>query len=252
MGVVWAYTLAAVITALVAYWMWRRATPQLRNIAGHFESNDLLHSSMPLFWMAFMSLLMHWTATLMLGVWGSNAEVGIFNVASRTAILTSFILTAINSIAAPQFAILYKQGDIEALGFIARSCAKLMVLIASPILLLFIIAPRWVLGLFGPQFVEGSAVLAILSITQFFNAAAGSVGPMLMMTGNERSVRNSMVAGALTSLVLNVLLIPCLGIIGAAAANGLSLVLVNVICLWEIHRCLGISLVVDTWLIKKT
>ena len=77
-GAIWAYIGAAVLTALIGYMMWRMATPQLRNSVGHFETRQLLRSSVPLFWVASMNLVMHWTASFVLGIWASNADVGVF------------------------------------------------------------------------------------------------------------------------------------------------------------------------------
>jgi len=165
--------------------------------------------------------------------------------------LTSFILIAVNTIAAPKFAALYQQGNIEALGSTARDCMKLMTFVAVPVFLLFILAPEWVMKLFGSQFARGKMVLVTLSFAQFFNVAAGSVGPLLIMTGNERSVRNGVIAGASSCVALNILLVPSHGIIGAAIANSLSVVLLNVFCLWAVHKHLGISLASNICLTRR-
>ena len=246
-GAVWVYTLAAIITAAVGYTMWRVATPQLQEIVGHFEASQLLRSSMPLFWVAFMNLLMSWTAIFMLGIWRTSADVGIFGVASRTAMLTSFILVAVNSIAAPKFAALYQQGDIEALGSTARNSTKLMILMASPVLLLFISAPGRVMGIFGPQFSEGATVLAILAVGQSVNVATGSVGYLLMMSGNERLMRNIVASIAVMSILLNIALVPLAGALGAAIATAVCLSFMNLIAAFLVWSRLGIWTIPFVW-----
>ena len=130
---------------------------------------------MPLFWVMLMNLVMNWTASFLLGVWGTKSDVGIFNVAARTAQVTSFILIAVNSIAAPKFAELYNQGNKAALGRLARRSTWLMTLVASPVLLLFVLFPGRIMALFGKPFEGGAAVLGILSIGQFVNVVTGSV-----------------------------------------------------------------------------
>jgi Na+-driven multidrug efflux pump len=37
-GAVWAYNLAAFLTALTGFLLWRSATPQLRNTIGQFDA----------------------------------------------------------------------------------------------------------------------------------------------------------------------------------------------------------------------
>lgn len=100
-GAIWAYSLAAWLTALMGYFMWLLSTPQLRDTAGHFETRELLRSSMPLFWVALMNTAINWTAYIVLGVWKSESEVGIYGAAFRTAMLASIILNAVNVVAAP-------------------------------------------------------------------------------------------------------------------------------------------------------
>ncbi|MDY7032485.1 MAG: flippase [Thermodesulfobacteriota bacterium] len=239
-GAVLAYVFAAIITVLIGYASWRRATPQLKGITWSFKTHDLMKTSVPLFFVTLMHIVINWTASFALGVYGSNADVGIFNIACRTAMLTSFVLIAVNSIAAPKFAALYGQGDMEALGYTARNSAKLMTLMAGPVLLFFALFPEWVMGLFGSQFKDGSSVLLILSLGQFINVATGSVGYLLMMSGYERLLRNSITCVAIGNIVMNVLLIQWFGIIGAAVATALSLAAMNLIFMVFVWRRLKI------------
>jgi O-antigen/teichoic acid export membrane protein len=217
-GAVWAYTIAAVLTASLGIRLWRSAVPQLRNIAGHFEGRELLRSSMPLFWVASLNMLINWTATFALGIWGTNEDVGVFSIASRTAMLTSFILLAVNSISAPKLAALYKKNEVEAIESLARNTAKLVILMASPLLLIFLLFPEWVMRIFGTGFAGGAALLSILAVGQFVNVATGSVGYILMMSGNEHLMRNIMTSGAVMAILLNITLVPSAGTLGAAIA----------------------------------
>jgi O-antigen/teichoic acid export membrane protein len=238
LGAIWAYILATVTTLAIGYRLWHKATPHLRNLVGCFDTVELLNSSMPLFWMGCLHQVTIWSSTLMLGIWGSPADVGIFGVANRTSILISFVLIAVNSIAAPKFAALYRRGEIEALGHTARSCTKLMTLMAAPALLLFLLAPGRVMGIFGPEFIGGGLTLSILAVGQFVNVVTGSVGFVLIMTGNEHLMRNNIAFCALTIVILNYILIPIWGAVGAAIASAITLILQNItatILVWRKH-----------------
>ena len=161
-------------------------------------------------------------------------------MANRTAILISFTLLAVNSIAAPKFAALYKQGDTKALQKTVQQSAKLMTLSTGPILLLFLSIPNLIMEFFGPEFIEGTTALRILAIGQFVNVATGSVGYLLMMTGNERLLRNSLLAATLLYVTLNIILMPSFGLLGAAIATAISLVFQNLISAIFVWRRLGI------------
>ena len=246
LGAVWSYVAASVTAALLGIWLWRRATRAYRHITGEFDTRDIFKSSLPLFWVASMNLVFMWTTTLLLGVWGSSSDVGIFNVASRTAKLTSLILVAVNSIVAPKFAELYKKGEIETLSELAQNSLKLTTFLASPLLILFLLVPNWIMQLFGPQFVGGTAVLMILAVGQFVNASTGPVGFLLMMSGNEKAVRNNITVAAGLNLVLNVFLIPQYSIIGAAVATSLAIATMNILHVFSVKRYLNI------WIISLT
>ena len=240
-GAVWAYASGAILTALLGIILWRTATPRLRKVSGVFQFNDLLKSSIPLFWVASLNMMINWTATFALGIWGTGEDVGIFSMASRTAMLTSLILTSVNSISAPKFAELYKKKDMVALGDTARNTAKLMTLIASPLLLLFLIAPQWVMGMFGDEFQKGGILLSILTIGQFVNVATGSVGYLLMMSGNEKLMRNNVAFVAAMSVVLNVFFVPIYGVLGAVIATAICLSAQNLISAYMVSSRLGIN-----------
>ncbi|MFP3868985.1 MAG: oligosaccharide flippase family protein [Desulfobacteraceae bacterium] len=239
-GAVWAYALAAGFTALLGMWLWRSAAPHVRTLTGHFETRELLQSSLPLFWVASLNLVISWTAIFALGLWGTKEDIGVFSIAARTAMLTSLILLSVNSISAPKFAGLYKTKQMAALASTARNTAKLMTLLASPLLMLFLLFPQDVMGLFGPGFTGGAALLSILAAGQFVNVGTGSVGYLLMMSGNERLLRNNLAFMALLNVLLNVALVPAWGALGAALATAVCLALTNLIAAYLVWSRLGI------------
>lgn len=240
LGATWAYVLAAAVTMSLGIWRWRDATRWVGSVVGRFETSALLQSSIPLFWVSSFQLVISWASTVSLGLLGSSADVGIFGAASRTAMLTSFVLMAVNSISAPKFAALHKQGDLVTLGAIARKSAKLMALVASPVLAIFILFPTTVMGIFGPQFTSGAPVLSILAVGQFVNVVTGSVGWILIMCGYERLMRNNIAICAGLSVALNLLLVPSLGVIGAAIATATTLSLQMLIAAAMVWQKLGV------------
>lgn len=246
-GAVWAYVIATVFIAVMSVWIWRSAVPQLRNMEGHFEGRELLRSSMPLFWVASLSMLINWTAIFALGIWGTKEDVGIFGIASSTAMLTSLVLVSVNSISAPKFADLYKKKEMAALGSTARNTAKLMTLMASPLLIMFLLVPEWVMGLFGTGFAGGVTALSILAVGQFVNVATGSVGYLLMMSGNERLMRNNVAFIAVMGILLNVILVPPLGALGAAIATAVCLATMNLISVFLVWSRLDVWTLPFAW-----
>ncbi len=236
-----AYVAGAATSAAAAWRWWRRVTPQLATVRGTFETRVLLESSLPLLWVASMSMAMNWIATFALGVWGTTADVGVFNAASRATFLVSFVLIAVNTISAPKFAALHRAGQFAALATTARASERLMVALAAPILLGFLVFPRQIMTVFGPDFRTGAVQLAILAIAQAANVMTGSVGYLLMMSGHERQVRDSNTIAAITCLLCAVALVRPLGGTGAAIAVAAALIVRNIVEVWQVKRYLGIG-----------
>jgi O-antigen/teichoic acid export membrane protein len=226
---VWGYLFATVVTLFIGILLWRRSVFRFKSHISEFNSKELHTSSMPLFGVVMMNMVITWSPILFLGIWENSENIGIYSAASRTAMLISFVLVAVNSIAAPKFAALYQHNGMDELGIIARKSAKIMIIFASPALLIFMMMPEWVLSIFGEQFKQGANVLMILAVGQFINVATGSVGYLLMMTGNERIMRNNLMFCAFVGIVLNLWLIPKYGIIGGAVAAAFTLALQNLI-----------------------
>ena len=237
---VWVYTVAVLLNLILALMLWRKAAPDVLSVRGHFDTRELLQSSIPLFAMTLLQLVNQSTSTIMLGIWENSAEVGIFAAAYRTSSLTSFVLIAVNSIAAPKFAALFRQGDLNALRQTAQNSARLMALAAGVPLLLFLLFPGWVMSIFGPQFVSGKLALAILSAGQFVNVVTGSVGFVLMMSGHERVMRNIMGFAAVLNVSCNAVMIPAMGVEGAAIAGAITLSLQNLLAAVMVRCRLGI------------
>jgi len=252
-GAAAAYTVSTLILLLLAIWLWKRATPELHGASGHFDTGLLLQTSRPLFWVAMLHIAMAWTDTLLLGIWLDNRAVGIYGIAMRVSVMISFVLVSVNSIIAPKFAALHADGAMRELGDLARRAARLMAGVTLPFFLLFLLFPKWVLAIFGDDFGAGATVLAILSVGQFVNVATGSVGYLLIMSGHEKLIRNNTIISAALNLVLNVLLIPRFGIVGAAIASATSLAALNLISAAMVYSSLSImTLPVPRRLLRKS
>ncbi len=245
LSAVLAYVLATVFVLLIGAWLWKRVVPQLwrPRLKGQFATHDLLTVSFPMAWASIMVIVFGLADSVILGIFRSAAEVGIYAAAQRMALLTTFSLIAVNSVAAPKFAALYKAGDFNTIEKIAQKSNVLMILIASPLLLAFFLFPERIMGIFGQDFVAGRNALIIISIGQVVNVATGSVGCLLLMTSYEKIMKWINVSAAMSNIVLSWILIPKFGVIGAAFASSISLALLNCLALFSVFKLLTISTV---------
>lgn len=237
-----AYVIAVVLTAFVALFLWKKAVSVLPvHQQNEVKHGNLLASAKQLFVIAILTFGLKWLSTIFLGIWGESSDVGIFNIAQRTAMLTSFILVAVNTISAPKFAELYQKNDMRGLEITAINSTRLSTLFALPLLCFFLITPSWVMQQFGNEFVGGAAVLSILAVGQFINVATGSVAYLLLMTGRENVMMKIILITSVLGVTLNAILIPVLGGVGAAIATAISMSTQNIIAAILVYRKMGIS-----------
>ena len=242
-GVFVAYLTATSIVAISGWWRWRTALSHYPHAIPSFRVSTLWDSCKYLYPTSLINqALLPWFPLLVLSVYGTTEDVGIFGAALRMAALIAFLKIAINQAIAPKFAELYAKNEIELLARIARMAAFLTTAMASPAIIALLFFGDWIMGVYGPDFTDGGSVLAILIIGQTTNTALGSVDFLLTMTGNERTYLKITYFTAVVIVLLSVTLIPVFGIHGAAITSCSALITKNVLCWYHAQMILGIQL----------
>ena len=157
--------------------------------------------------------------TVMLGTMAGPADAGLYSAASRLALLVGFAIAAVNALLGPMCAELHARDDWDGLRqTVAHGTlmASGTALVLSAVLLLF---GRWLLHLFGPAFPPAAGALSILVLGQLALAVLGSGGGLLAIAGRNRVLMGVMVTAALADVALCFVLIPTLGMNGAATAT---------------------------------
>ena len=202
---------------------------QSQDIVQLMTARRIFSISFPMLMTSTMTFINGQTGVILLGMFRSEVEVGYYAIAVKLATLTAFMLSAINSMAAPKFSELYHSGKIDELFYVAKKSAKLIFWTTTPILLGLVVLGRPILKIFfGQEFAVAYPALLFLVLGQFVNSISGSTGYFMNMTGNQNIFRNIMFFTALANIGLNLLLIPAYGIYGSAMAAMVSLSFWNI------------------------
>jgi O-antigen/teichoic acid export membrane protein len=200
----------------------------------------ILSISLPMLMSMTMNFAVLQAGVIMLGMLRTEAEVGYYAVAAKLANVTGFVLSAINSMAGPRFSELFYSGKMDELFHVAKKSSKLIFWTTAPILLALILFGKPVLSLlFGKEFTVAYAALVFLTIGQFINSISGSTAMFMNMTGHQESLTKIFMGAAMLNIIVNLLLIPPLGIIGSAVAGMGSLAFWNICVLVFIKQKYG-------------
>lgn len=221
---------ATLMIALIpaSKWLSRILSRQPATISVKERHREWFAVGLPIAMMSGFSLITQRADVIMIGAYLGTTKAGIYIAASRLANLLLLGLTAANVIAAPLISELHVQGRKSQLQEIISKVALGVCVLTIPATIGMVLLAPWLLKVFGPQFIEGQSALLVLIGGQLVNALAGSVGYLLTMTGYQRQAAVVMATAAGTNLILNAVLIPVFGIVGAALATTVSTVMWNV------------------------
>lgn len=232
-------TLAGIV--LFQFWKLDRIfSPEIKTVQPIYNFKDWFTVAMPLLLGNSFFIILNQTDILMLGMWGSPAGVGIYSVAARTALWVSFVLQAVNTVVAPMFSALYARGDRQALQALVSKTARWMLfptILGAGFVILYSEA---ILGLFGSEFVAARWQTIVLVGGQCINALSGSVGYLLAMTGHQNQSSKVLGYSALSNIILNSILIPQFGGLGAAIATAMTMAMWNIWMYVLVVKYLGI------------
>ncbi|NOY22486.1 MAG: oligosaccharide flippase family protein [Acidobacteria bacterium] len=189
---------------------------------------------------------------LMVGAMLGKADTGLFSIAAKGADLLVVGFAAASMALAPRMAAFYHEHQYGKLQQMITRTYRVVVLVTFPVFLLFIVTGDVFLSIFGPAFVTAWPALIILSFGQFFGVLFGPMGTMLNMAGHERVTALGAAASVIVTIVFNFILIPLIGINGAAVGAVLGMITWNLLLTALCYRRLGIwTPVLGMSLVKK-
>lgn len=206
-----------------------------------YNSWGFVKEAFPMMLSSAILIFLGWLDTFFLGIFESEDQVGIYNVSLKIAVLTSLSLQAINSILAPKLAKYFHDGNILLFKKLIRFSTHLNFYITVLMVSFILIFHKWILGMFGDEFIKGSGILIILCIGQVVNSISGSVGVILQMTGYQKVYQNIVLLALFLNLVLNFILVPVYGAEGAAVATVISISSWNILGSIYLQRTMKIK-----------
>ncbi|MCG2735256.1 MAG: flippase [Candidatus Methanoperedenaceae archaeon] len=195
----------------------------------HFSWRHIKSLSTFSFWVFLTSsgmLVFSYADTIMIGYFMNNADVGVYRIVLQFTLVASFAANAILSTLWPKVSRWGKTGEIELIEESLSRAFSYSLLLAVPVVAGgVLLGDKLLYFLYGAEFATGYPVLIILLIVQVINIFFYFILSYISALDRQKDSFKVTAVAAATNIVLNFLLIPVLGIVGAAVSTLVSMVL---------------------------
>ena len=196
------------------------ATPPRAQETHHSDRRAWIISAAALAGSAGLVQLNGYVDLLLLGNFTTAADVGHYRAALQIAMLANFGYIALNMLAGQRFARSRAENDVATMAKTATTLARLALLTAIPLpLLIWLFGEPLLVLLFGAGFGESVNPAIIISAGFCFSAAIGMAHSLLIMSHLEKLALRLTAVALVINTALCLLLIPDMGLTGAAIAN---------------------------------
>jgi O-antigen/teichoic acid export membrane protein len=202
-----------------------------RRLAGVVESGPKayaariwLTTSVPIFLVEAFYYLLNYSDIIVLKQFRSADDVAIYYAAAKTIALVSFIYYSVAQTIAHKFVEYDVSGDRAGLTDFLKQSVRLTFWPSLAVIVGLLALGHPLLRLFGREFVSGYYLMFIIAIGLLARASVGPAERLLNMLGERRACALVYGSSFAISLILCIVLIPRLGLAGAAIASSAALV----------------------------
>jgi O-antigen/teichoic acid export membrane protein len=241
------YLLAQILSAAVVFLLLltavRRLTPEESRFSARRSTRldrEVWTFSAAMLGISLMEFVMAQVDKITLGFYLGARAVGIYSVAAALVVYVSLVLSSVNQIFSPTIADLHTRGEHILLNRLFQSLTKWVLGLTIPLAAVIMVFSQTLMRIFGHDFEQGWPILVIGTLGQLVNCGVGSVGFLLLMSGNERRLIKIQIVMATIMVVLSVALVPLLGVLGAAIAASITNAGINLWNLLEVRTSLGL------------
>ena len=176
--------------------------------------------------------------TVMLGFMATDTDVGYYNAAVRIKTILVSVVTSLGTVLLPRSSYYIQEGNFSEFRRLTIKAMNFVWIISLPLTLYFIIfAKEGIYCLAGSKFEGSINPMQLIMPTLILIGLSSVTGiQILVPTGREIYVLYSEIAGAVTDLILNAILIPVIQSSGAAIGTLVAEFVVLMVQILALHR----------------
>lgn len=179
---------------------------------------------------------------VLIAILRSPAEAAIYTAATRFVVLGQFGNLAIQQVVQPRFTALLAMGETAALRQVFRMSTAWSMALTWPLYVLIGSMPLVYLSLFGHEYrATGVAVVVVMMFAMMAAVSSGPADTLLLMSGYSKTSMANALLVVVVDLGLCLVLVPRMGIVGAAIAWACAIVVRWVLTVTQIRHYLDVG-----------
>ena len=210
-------------------------------IKDSYDYKYLISISIPCFILVSIERMVPLINHTILGNQLGTDAIAEFSVLIKIVGVVAILISAINVVIARNIAIAYKNNELEKIQEITSKCLKVFILVSVIFVSIVIIFGEYVLAVFDGSFVGLKTALIICSVGQVINILTGSVSQLLLMTGNEIQMRNSVLVGFLLFLLCLMIFLNEFSVVKASVCFLVYMSSSNLYAWYMVRKKIGIN-----------
>jgi len=185
---------------------------------------------------AIFQILVVYLDVILVGALASTRSAAIYNVASRYATLGTTASQGVAYALGPQISRLIHAGNTAESQRVYQMGTAWIVILAWPVLLILETCAPLFMRIFGHVYLQGSVALVILCFAMLCQSVTGNNAVALNMAGKSTINLVIGIIALSTNVLANVLLIPRMGMNGAALAWLITIGITQTLTSWALYR----------------
>jgi len=200
---------------------------------------DIRHTSV----VSVSNLGQEWIDTLLIGVFLTQGAVAVYEIAWRFSAVALILTNAITSVLYPRLSALIDDGEYE---LVKDFSVKGYLYSITPVIALLtggiVVGERLIAILYGIDYIGGFLPFVVLLTARIFYTIRRVAVVILYALGDDALVSRVSIIAVLMNAILNGMLIPLYGLLGAAVGTLSSFVLLGVVTAYYVKNELGFGL----------
>lgn len=245
-GVAGAYAVPYVISGFVGLALLYRTLPRARTEFHIDRIEEVTRYSLPFIISGISGFVYRSIDIFLILYFLSDSATGIYGVVYAATSFMGLFSTAFNFLSMPIASRLEKEGPIEDVMELFQTVVRwLLIVSVCGLVPLGVYATDFIVIVYQSKYAEGGIVLSVLAVGFAAKNVLSVHNSILEAVGRSRVLSVNSAVAAVTNVLLNVVLIPRMGILGAAVATVFSFMLRDGLAAIQVY--LGLNETPLTW-----